>query len=422
MPAPTHLVLFTNVFPNDRVAEVTFVGPELSQLSAVFDQIIVVPSVGGTVSCPLPNGAITVDETYPRMVHPDSTWSRIGYAIRGMSAPWSRAEVRRQLALLGSPRMLGRLLYCVVAAQRTGAWLTALLADGRLDPRRTLVYTFWLDYRTAGAGLARRCYPELQIVSRAHGTDVYEDRHPLSYLPLRRHAVETADQVFVVSEAARQHLQGRYPSHREAFVVAPLGTVDPGFRCPPSSDGVFRIVSCSRLIPQKRIDRLIDALALVPGVRGDTRIEWHHLGGGEEQLRVKAHAEAALPTSVSWSCSGVVSPERVFSYYREHPVDLFVSVSASEGKPVSIMEAQSASIPVLATAVGGVPEMVNDSNGWLLASDPTPEEIASGIQCAIQEHPSTERRLASRRTWESSHDAGRVSVNFAHRLRNLLDD
>ncbi len=422
MPTSTNLVLFTNVFPNDSVAEATFVGPELSQLSGVFDQILVVPGIAGAVARPLPDGAVTVDETYASTVHPKSVIGRFDFATRAMSEPWSWAEIRSVRALLGNPRMLRRMLYCVEAARRTGAWLTGLLADGHYEPRKTLIYTFWLDHRTAGAGLARRRFPELRIVSRAHGTDVYEDRHPLSYLPLRGRAVETADEVFVVSEAARQHLQVRYPEHRERFVVAPLGTQDPGFECPSSSDGVFRVVSCSRLVPMKRIDLLIDALALVHGACGGTRIEWHHLGGGEEQPRIEAHAAASLPNSVNWSCSGVIQPNRVLSYYREHAVDLFVSVSASEGKPVSIMEAQSVSIPVLATAVGGVPEMVTEGNGWLLPPDPTAEEVASGILRALREHPSKSRRLASRRAWESHHDAGHVSADFAHRLRDLLHE
>jgi len=422
VPSPSRLVVFTNAFPTDSVSEVTFIGPELLELSRVFDQILVVPGVVGSVACRLPEGEITVDQTYPRMVHPDSIWERSGFALRGISQPWCWKEITSEPALLGNPRMLARMVYCVETAQRTGSWLTALFADGRVDPRNTLVYTFWLDYRTAGAGLARRRFPELKIVSRAHGTDVYEERHPLSYLPLRGRAVATANEVVVVSEAARRHLQHRYPTHREKIRVAPLGTPDPGFVCPSSTDGVIRVVSCSRIVPVKRIDLLIDALAMVHGELGGTPLEWHHLGGGEEHRRVEAHAAASLPAGVTWSCSGVIPPERVLSFYRDHPVDLFVSVSASEGKPVSIMEAQSVSIPVLATAVGGVPEMVNDSNGWLLPPNPTAEEVASGILCAVRAHPSKTRRSASRRTWESHHDSGRVSAEFAHRLRGLLDD
>ena len=45
------------------------------------------------------------------------------------------------------------------------------------------------------------------------------------------------------------------------------------------------------------------------------------------------------------------------------PVDLFLTVSANEGIPVSIMEAQSFGIPVIATDVGGISEIVNNVNG-----------------------------------------------------------
>jgi glycosyltransferase involved in cell wall biosynthesis len=46
--------------------------------------------------------------------------------------------------------------------------------------------------------------------------------------------------------------------------------------------------------------------------------------------------------------------------------DLFVLASAFEGLPVSIMEAMSAGLPVVATAVGGVPEAVEDGVTGLL--------------------------------------------------------
>ena len=59
---------------------------------------------------------------------------------------------------------------------------------------------------------------------------------------------------------------------------------------------------------------------------------------------------------------------------------MFINVSSTEGIPVSIMEAMSFGIPVIATAVGGTPEIVNNENGYLLSKDPSAKELAEVIQ------------------------------------------
>ena len=68
--------------------------------------------------------------------------------------------------------------------------------------------------------------------------------------------------------------------------------------------------------------------------------------------------------------------ENVLKWFEENPADVFVNVSSSEGLPVSIMEAFSYGIPAIATAVGGMPEIVTEDCGVLLKPDFGPEELA----------------------------------------------
>ena len=62
-------------------------------------------------------------------------------------------------------------------------------------------------------------------------------------------------------------------------------------------------------------------------------------------------------------------------YYRDTHVDLFISLSAQEGLPVSIMEAISFGIPVLAADVFGVPEIVTANTGCLVGVEDGTDEI-----------------------------------------------
>ena len=67
----------------------------------------------------------------------------------------------------------------------------------------------------------------------------------------------------------------------------------------------------------------------------------------------------------------------VLDFYRTHHVDLFINLSVYEGLPVSIMEAMSFGIPVLATDVGGTSEIVIDGVGELVDKNSSIEEIAN---------------------------------------------
>jgi glycosyltransferase involved in cell wall biosynthesis len=120
---------------------------------------------------------------------------------------------------------------------------------------------------------------------------------------------------------------------------------------------------------------------------------------------------------------GHLSNGQVRRFYREHYVDAFVNVSRTEGVPVSIMEAQSACIPVIATRVGGTPELVNDCNGVLLEPNPTPAEVANALALAIRDPRTWDpKRSAARRTWSSLSDAEVNYSAFADDLCKLIDN
>ena len=116
----------------------------------------------------------------------------------------------------------------------------------------------------------------------------------------------------------------------------------------------------------------------------------------------------------------VPNPE-VMRYYREQPVDVFVNVSSTEGGvPVAIQEAISCGIPVIATAVGGNPEIVSEKNGILLSANPNSEEIGTAL-LKLWDDPrmATQMRQESRRVWQRSYNAEVNFRAFADRLKTI---
>jgi N6-L-threonylcarbamoyladenine synthase len=151
------------------------------------------------------------------------------------------------------------------------------------------------------------------------------------------------DRVFCASQAGIDHLRGRHPGHAALFELARLGTNDHGMAPAPTGEGPLHVVSCANLVPLKRVGLLVEALAQVR-----TPVRWTHFGDGPEREALEA-AIAGLPPHVEARLMGNVANTALLAWYRAHPVDRFVHLSASEGGvPVALQEAASFGIPLLA--------------------------------------------------------------------------
>jgi glycosyltransferase involved in cell wall biosynthesis len=139
----------------------------------------------------------------------------------------------------------------------------------------------------------------------------------------------------------------------------------------------------------------------------------------EEALREQAQS---LPAHIRWQFTGALSNQDVLRFYQENAVDLFINVSASEGLPVSIMEAMSFGIPVAATDVGGVGELVRPgANGFLWPADVTPDTIADTIHhfFLLSETQKKAMREAAWQTWRDRVNAEVQYPEFAQQLLAL---
>ena len=70
----------------------------------------------------------------------------------------------------------------------------------------------------------------------------------------------------------------------------------------------------------------------------DRPIQWTHIGGGKGFNALQQQLQQ-LPANLTVHLTGAITNREVIGHYLHHPVDIFVNVSASEGLPVSIMEA-----------------------------------------------------------------------------------
>lgn len=210
------------------------------------------------------------------------------------------------------------------------------------------------------------------IVSRFHGWDLYEERHPGGAIPFRRELIDALDLALPCSDFGARYLRRRYPEAGLKIQTARLGTLGRG-RNRSEQDGVLKIVTCSAVTRVKRLDRLSSALKSTA-----LPVRWTHIGDGELMPEIRESA-AGLPGNIKVEFLGNIPSEDVLDVLVSRPFDIFLNVSESEGVPVSIMEGLSAGIPVFATDVGGTSEIVDDSVGKLLPANGDPERIAAEL-------------------------------------------
>lgn len=238
-----------------------------------------------------------------------------------------------------------------------------------------ILYSYWMHISAyAAERLNRKLGKCCFAITRAHGGDLYLERGVEGYHPFHEHLYRNLDEIAVISEQGKRYLSERY-GDSEHVTVHRLGALDQGMCNPFVSRDVFRIVTCSRTIPLKRLDRLVDALSMI-----SYPIHWTHLGGGESQESLERYASEKLPSNVQAEFYGTVPNTRVYDVLASQPFHVFVNISSTEGVPVSIMEAMSFHIPVIATDVGGTSELVDDGeNGILLLVDFSDEELVDAI-------------------------------------------
>lgn len=273
-----------------------------------------------------------------------------------------------------------------------------------------VLYSYWL-YETAYiAARLKESFPASRLYSRCHGFDLYEIRHPNGYLPYRSYLMESADAVYPISDDGRDYIERLYAGKwSEKVQVMRLGTESWGMN-PETKGEAPVIVSCSNMVEVKRIDRIIDALK-----ESKHAVKWYHFGDGILRERLEREAQK-LPPHVEWKLMGSVPNAELMQFYREHHIDVFLNVSASEGVPVSIMEALSFGIPAVATDVGGTHEIVVDKeNGLLLPADFTGEELRERI-ALVCSGESGNMRAKAREIWEQRCSAERNYPSFYRRL------
>lgn len=241
--------------------------------------------------------------------------------------------------------------------------------------RPDVMHTHGYHVDVVDAGAARRA--GVPTVTTVHGFTGGDWKNWI-YERLQRRAFRRFDAVVAVSRPLARDLERTgVPAARVHIVPNAWPANDP----PPLPreqaraqlavpDGRFHLGWVGRLTPEKGADVLLAALArltdlpVVASVVGD--------GRGRPALEQLA-ARLGLGDRVRW-LGNVVEAARLFAAF-----DVFALSSRTEGTPIVLFEAMAACTPIVASAVGGVPDVVSPAEALLVTAD-DPAALAQAIR------------------------------------------
>jgi glycosyltransferase involved in cell wall biosynthesis len=231
------------------------------------------------------------------------------------------------------------------------------------------------------------------------------------------HKVASADGVLCISEYTRSqlmYLSG--PQHWEKLHIVHCGVDMERYPYVAPRQGAGLSVLCvGRLVPQKGLDILVEAVAVL--ARRDVDIRLVLVGSGPLEASLR-HKVRRLGLEERVRFEGAVGQDDIGRYYAG--ADLFCLPSFAEGVPVVLMEAMATGRPVIATRVAGIPELVDDGTSGLLVAPGSVEQLVTALERLASSAELRERMgLAGRRKVEQDFDSRHCAEQAADVFRTM---
>lgn len=397
------LVLFTTIFPYGKGE--AFIESEIPELAKKFDLIYIIPSIKVEGKRELPSNVKTLDIVVHR-----------------------NREVSFRNILNLFPKLLTVFLYSLCYSSKrlnylrfwksfVGYAIDDLSKQGCIeriisekDLSQAVFYDYWFVNSTLTLANLKRKGLIMKALARCHRFDLYDEIQFEGVVSFREYKAQFLNMIIPICLHGEHYLKNCLTSkHHHKINYSYLGVAKSNLASPKKVQPVYTIVSCSRIVNHKKVGDIVEVLS-----RLQHEILWIHFGSGPQFEDVIERC-SSLPPNIKYELMGEVNNTTVLEYYASNYIDLFITLSESEGLPVSIMEAMMYGIPIVGKSLYGIPEIVADGCGILVESGVSIECIASTVDKALNLNFN---RDYIKRTCEQNFDA---QLNFK-RFANILSE
>lgn len=231
-------------------------------------------------------------------------------------------------------------------------------------------YSSWKDQNALSLAILKKLKKIEGFSFKMRGYDLFDERRPGGYMPFRRFIFNQADCILTMSKQGADYLK------KKNICVDKIAHNYPGIGSDGLNklkEGVFTLVSCSGLIPLKRVVVIAQALKYI-----EFEIKWVHFGDGPEMEKIKEIVDS-LGVNVHVELKGNVENDSIRDYYINEKVDGLIHVSETEGFGYAIIEAYCTAIPTILYPAGGVTELIHSDFSKKINSPLNPESLANEI-------------------------------------------
>ena len=241
-------------------------------------------------------------------------------------------------------------------------------------------------------GLLLKYTKRRPLVITVHGSDITVLSKSSVFRPILRFVLKNADRVIAVSAFLKREVEKLGVSEGKVEVIYGGVTISKEGEAFDMPGKVIAFVGS--LVPQKGVDTLIES---VKGIKiKDTNLAI--VGGGPERKGLEALAAGMGNIQFLGRREGL---KDILT-----KSDVLVLPSREEGFGLVLLEAMALGTPVVATNVGGIPEIVEDRVSGILVEKDNPEQLASAISKVLEDEELRKaitengREKAKRFTWE----------------------
>jgi len=220
---------------------------------------------------------------------------------------------------------------------------------------------------------------------------------------------------FASGQAVRERIRQITPNV-QGVVTSALVEEDYFARDDTCRDGPIRLLYVGYLRPEKRVDDLLRAAGILCDRGVEVRVDI--AGEGEIRGGLEKLAEELGLSGRVWFHGYVRMGPPLNALFNS--ADIFVLPSISEGSPKVVLEAMAHSLPVAATAVGNVPEMLAEGTRGVLVPPLAPEKLADGINRLIDDGPFRRECIRGGYAFARRHSVDAFVSTVAERIKSLL--